>query len=61
MRVVISLASAPYPGDLRALVAGDTIELRPSARDREDWSGILCALPNAVARGASVVWKREGG
>jgi hypothetical protein len=48
---------APSPGDIRALGEGSVILLYPSARDRQDWPSILSALPNAIARGAEVLWE----
>lgn len=47
---------APAPGDLRVLGRGDRVELDPSVRDRADWPSLLCALPVAIGRGASVDW-----
>lgn len=55
----ITADQAPAPGDIRALGAGSVILLRPSARDRQDWTSILSALPNAIARGAEVLWEKE--
>lgn len=53
----ISADQAPAPGDIRALGVGAVILLYPSARDRQDWTSILSALPNAIARGADVMWE----
>lgn len=55
----ITADQAPAPGDIRALGAGSVILLYPSARDRQDWTSILSALPNAIARGAEVLWEEE--
>ena len=53
----INADQAPAPGDIRALGEGSVILLYPSARDRQDWTSILSALPSAIARGAEVLWE----
>lgn len=55
--VVISADRAPSPGDIRSVSGPVRVVLRDSARDRDDWSSILSALPVAIARGADVVWE----
>ena len=56
-RVTISSVAAPSPGDIRSYRDGVTIELHQSARERRDWESLLCAFPNAIARGVDIVWK----
>lgn len=53
----ISADQALAPGDIRSLGEGAVIMLYPSARDRQDWTSILSALPSAIARGAEVLWE----
>lgn len=54
--VRLDVNTAPAPGDIRSLGRGVLVELAESVRDRDDWPSLLCALPVAVGRGASVVW-----
>lgn len=52
--VKVSRDVAPAYGDLRALRAGDTVWVHPSARDRADWGRIVEAVAGAISRGAEV-------
>ncbi|RZS39167.1 hypothetical protein EV193_104383 [Herbihabitans rhizosphaerae] len=54
-----SYENAYAPGDIRALGAGDVIVLTESVRERANWESIVCALPIAAARGASVIWEES--
>lgn len=54
--VHITKRSIHVPGDLRSLGRGDELVIYREAPSRPDWSALLCAMPNAIARGASVRW-----
>lgn len=54
--VHITARSHHAPGDIRALGRGDELILYRDAPTRDDWSALLCAMPNAIARGCSVRW-----
>lgn len=61
MRTIrIDALRSPAPGDIRMLGAGDRVELGRTARDRQDWMGVLNALLVAIHRGADVVWSDTG-
>lgn len=56
--LIVGFDLAPAMGDIRALLPGDCVYLKPDADERPDWGHYLDALASAIAHGVDVKWLR---